>query len=113
MPMSSLDRGGGWHLWEIFSWELESRQKAFTSSCAGGHYQALCPKGDFCLYRANSPPKSPPNGVRSRATGITTPRPASSVPTPPKQAFWAGPGYVVSPKPDALPIPPMSLLQRA
>lgn len=63
----------------------------------------------FSMCRANSPPVS----VRPKATGTTTPRPASPTTTAPKSACWAGPGYVVSPKPDALPIPPMSLLRRA
>ncbi len=92
--------------------------------CSRGFCLQMCSTGAFrgqsavmiaafirssVLCRANSPP----NVARPKSTGSATPRPASPGQTAQKSARWAGPGYVVSPKPDALPIPPMSLLRRA
>ncbi|BDA44882.1 hypothetical protein COCOBI_06-3600 [Coccomyxa sp. Obi] len=56
---------------------------------------------------------SPPTGGHNRASPqipVKASREDATV-LPSKQ--WAGPGYVLSPKPEALPLPPASLLRKA
>ncbi|EIE21640.1 hypothetical protein COCSUDRAFT_54055 [Coccomyxa subellipsoidea C-169] len=58
--------------------------------------------------RAASPPADGPPRTAPQYT-VKTATKAVSISTP-KQ--WAGPGYVISPKPEALPLPPASLLRK-
>lgn len=56
---------------------------------------------------------SPPTGGHNRASPQSSGRGAREDATPLPSKQWAGPGYVNSPKPEALPLPPASLLRKA